>query len=189
MGASALFGFGMGFRKMGALMKAIPDLIELYQETDEETFFNRVVQVEGFSTKTAKKVVENMDNFCEFLMKIDPYVSFEEEEVGEEEEDRAERPPVGARAQHARLRFEEPKLANRRFEEKRFVGQTFVFSGFRDTDLEERIVKLGGKVGNSVSKKTTAVIVKSMEDETGKVKKARKCGVEIVEKTVFESRV
>jgi NAD-dependent DNA ligase len=44
-----------------------------------------------------------------------------------------------------------------------YVNKTFVFSGFRDVELEKYIIDNGGKVSTSVSKNTTAVIVKDLD--------------------------
>lgn len=68
-------------------------------------------------------------------------------------------------------------------------SKTFVFSGFRDKELQERIELLGGKVSTNVSKNTTAVIVgKGVEKGklTGKVLKAHEIGIPIYSKDEFE---
>lgn len=65
-------------------------------------------------------------------------------------------------------------------------GMVFVFSGFRDKDLEEQVVARGGKVTGSVSKKITALVVASKAGKpTGKRKKAADLGVPEYEKQEF----
>jgi len=65
------------------------------------------------------------------------------------------------------------------------VGKKFVTSGFRDKELEQKIIERGGKIVSSVSKKTSGVIVLDMEQTSGKIKKAKESGVRIYLKEEF----
>ena len=62
---------------------------------------------------------------------------------------------------------------------------TVVFTGMRDKDLETEIESRGGKISNSVSKKTSVVVAKDPSDETGKVKTAKELGVKVVDFETF----
>jgi DNA ligase (NAD+) len=62
---------------------------------------------------------------------------------------------------------------------------TFVFSSFRDKELQETIEMMGGKVSTSVSKNTDYLVVKDdlvLENKTEKIKKAEDLGVKIITK-------
>lgn len=59
-------------------------------------------------------------------------------------------------------------------------GKNFVFTGVRRKDLNELIESRGGKVGSSVSKKTTHLIVKSLGSGSSKENKAIEIGAEIM---------
>jgi DNA ligase (NAD+) len=63
---------------------------------------------------------------------------------------------------------------------------TVVFTGMRDKDLEAELESRGGKVGSSVSKKTSLVVAKDPSDETGKVKSAKELGVKVVDFDTFK---
>lgn len=71
------------------------------------------------------------------------------------------------------------------------TGLTVVFTGFRDSTLSEKIERLGGKVGSSVSKKTNYLIVVDKSSLSTKSKKAQELGVEVLDieefKTTFAS--
>jgi DNA ligase (NAD+) len=54
-----------------------------------------------------------------------------------------------------------------------------VFTGFRNKELESQIETGGGKVSNTVTKKTTIVIAKEMDNST-KLQKAHELGIRIV---------
>ena len=68
-----------------------------------------------------------------------------------------------------------------------YSGKTIVFSGFRDSELKERIESQGGKVSESVSKNTSLLIIKddNPDNMKGKAKKATDLGVKILTKAQF----
>jgi NAD-dependent DNA ligase len=60
------------------------------------------------------------------------------------------------------------------------TGNKYVMTGFRDKKLEDDITQRGGKITSTVSKNTTALIVKQkVEKLTGKLLKAQELGVPI----------
>ena len=64
----------------------------------------------------------------------------------------------------------------------KYKDKIYVFSGFRNKELEKEIVENGGDISSSVSKKTTALIVKEKDKdaETSKVKNAIKFNIPII---------
>ena len=69
-----------------------------------------------------------------------------------------------------------------------FLGQTIVFSGFRDKELELWITCHGGIIGTAVSKTTTTVITNDINETSSKLKKARDYKIQILEKKDFEKK-
>lgn len=61
-------------------------------------------------------------------------------------------------------------------------GHTFVFTGFRDTDMERKIEIQGGRTTSAVSNKTNYVVAANPNDHTGKVLKAKQLGVRVISK-------
>lgn len=59
-------------------------------------------------------------------------------------------------------------------------GKSFVFTGVRRKDLEEIIESRGGKIGGSVSKTTTHLVMKAIGSGSSKEKKAIDLGVEVI---------
>jgi DNA ligase (NAD+) len=70
-------------------------------------------------------------------------------------------------------------------EEGRFSGMVFCMTGFRDKELSEKIIELGGSVSDGVTKETTCLIVKDITSNSSKVQKARKNGIEIIDRETF----
>lgn len=60
-------------------------------------------------------------------------------------------------------------------------GKIFVFTGFRDENLEKQIESLGGTIGNSLSKKTNYLVMKEKGSGSSKEKKALEYGTEILD--------
>jgi len=63
-----------------------------------------------------------------------------------------------------------------------------VFTGIRDKELEVEIEGRGGKVGSSVSSKTTVVVAKDPEELTGKVKTAKELGIPVITIESFKKK-
>jgi NAD-dependent DNA ligase len=68
-----------------------------------------------------------------------------------------------------------------------FEDVIVVFTGFRNKDWEELIEAAGGKVGSSISGKTTLVVAVDPDENTTKLKKARALGIKIVSREQFEA--
>lgn len=60
------------------------------------------------------------------------------------------------------------------------IGQTVMFTGFRDADLEKRIVENGGTIGSSVNKETTILLAKDTGSSSSKLVKARALGAVVM---------
>ena len=72
MGSCGVFGFGVGRKRVIALMTDIPDLLI----AEKEGLKDRVLGVEGFSEIMADKVIGNIDYAIQFIDEISKYVSF-----------------------------------------------------------------------------------------------------------------
>lgn len=59
-------------------------------------------------------------------------------------------------------------------------GETVCFTGFRNKQLEERVVAAGGKIASSLSKSVTILVAADPENNSTKMQKARQQGTRIV---------
>ena len=66
-------------------------------------------------------------------------------------------------------------------------GTQVVFTGFRDHEAEEKITRLGGTIGSSVSRNTSLLVVKDKSSASGKTQKADSLGVKIMDRSEFNS--
>lgn len=93
--------------------------------------------------------------------------------------------------QHPMITYQDParpQLFQRNPGYMTLQGQTIVFSGFRDKDLEEQIKSRGGKVTTSVSRNTSMVVVANLGDMTRKPRRAQELGIPIVQRDEFVRR-
>jgi DNA ligase (NAD+) len=156
IGASGVLGFGIGVKKINALFESYPQILIDYNIIDKETIIKNIVNVEGFSDKTAIKIYENLENANKFLKDVQPYIIWKIEEI--------------VKNINTNSLLSDKKIC---------------FSGFRDKELEKEINENGGKVTTSVSKNTNILIVKDIEDNSSKIKEAKKYEIEIIEKDKF----
>ena len=66
-------------------------------------------------------------------------------------------------------------------------GKSFVFTGFRNKEWEEKITALGGKISSSVSKSTFLVVAADINDTSAKVTKGKELGI-LISKDAFAKR-
>lgn len=67
-------------------------------------------------------------------------------------------------------------------------GFLVVMTGFRDADLQKKIEEMGGKIGSSVSGKTTHLLQKDPSSESTKTKKAKEVGAKIMSPDQFKDQ-
>lgn len=67
--------------------------------------------------------------------------------------------------------------------------ESVCFTGFRNKQWEERLVKEGHKIVSSVSKNTTILVTKDKENSSSKIKKAKDLNIPILTPEEFEIRI
>jgi DNA ligase (NAD+) len=151
LGASSIFGQGIGEKKLKLLFDEYPLLLSDYQKIPKDTLYSMINEIEGFSDITTTKIVENLSWADRFIQALSLFATFKTTE----------------------------KLSAS-LEDKKFV-----FSGFRDKNLEKQIEERGGQVTTSVSSKTFAVIAANKKESSSKIDKANQLGLSVYEKDEF----
>ena len=145
MCASGVFGFGLGVKRAKLLCSSLNPL-------DGDITVKQLEKIEGFSEKTATRIVESIEAFRDFVSDISAYVNIKEDNNSKT---------------------------------NKLEGKKYVFSGFRDKELEEYIINNGGSVSTSISSKTTALIVAKLGEKSSKVTKAEELGIKIIGRDKF----
>ena len=78
LGASGIFGFGLGQKKINTLLIEFPNILDVYNSMSKTELFNRVLDVEGFSDKSAQKIVDNIDWANKFINGMKYFATFKE---------------------------------------------------------------------------------------------------------------
>ena len=144
MSASGVFGFGLGVKRATLFCNSLDPF--------GDVFFDDVMNIEGFSTKTAERIIKALPDFKNFVDSIRDYIKLVDTKTKESDD---------------------------------LAGKKYVFSGFRDKELEDRITKNGGTVATSISSKTTALIVSTLGETSSKITKAKSLGIKIIEREKF----
>jgi NAD-dependent DNA ligase len=124
----------------------------------EIDLINIITDLEGFSDKTSLKIVKNIGNANKFLESIDKFVTYKSNNTDTKKEN---------------------KTINS------LDKMSFLFSGFRDKNIENQIVSKGGEIAGSVNKNLSILIVLNKAESSGKIDKAKKLNIPIFEKEEF----
>lgn len=109
-----------------------------------------VEQVQGMAKKSAIKFVENLNTFKEW-------------------------------AESANLTDKLIYNENEKVDTSHSLyDKNIILTGVRDKELQNKLEEIGAKLGNSVSKNTFIVLVKDLDESTGKVDEAKKLNIPIM---------
>jgi len=159
MAASLKFDRGFGVRRLKLITDNIPNILN--NNLKKETIYNNIIEIDGFSEITTNQFIKNLESFKKFFNELEKVIDIKN------------------------LKHSNVKILKKNNENKKFSGKKFVFSGFRDNDLTEKIINLGGEVTSTVSKNTHMLIVKDISEISSKITKAEENNIKIVEKEQF----
>ena len=161
MSASNIFGRGFSEKKLEMIIDpttGYPDVLLSAESAAEKVA--KIAQIKGMAVKTAEAFVEKIPGFIQFL-----------KETGLEGKLTAGLP--------------EKKKIN---EHHPLFGKSIVMTGFRDDALTQKMKDVGAKLGSSVSKNTFIVLVKNIDEDTGKASEAKKLGIPLMTPNEFENK-
>lgn len=166
MVATNIFGHGFGIRLIKKIFNDHPDIIFKYIEMNEDSFYELLMNIDGFADERSTQFQSNMMAFLDIL-----------DEMPEELQDRL---------LFAYQDDKETKKSN-----NNLSGKKFVFSSFRDKEWEELLEEQGATTSTSVSSKTYAVVANQSDIDAGtnkKIKDAIKHGCLILSKESFKEQ-
>jgi ribA/ribD-fused uncharacterized protein len=79
LGASGVLGFGIGSKRMDALLLDIPDLLTIYKKKSLQKMREEIMAVPGFSYITADKIAKNLKYADLLIRKLGKYATFKTE--------------------------------------------------------------------------------------------------------------
>ena len=159
MSATNLFGRGFSEKKLELILDSYPDV--LLSTESEKQKVTKISAIKGMALKTAEAFVERIPNFIGFIV-----------ETGLND----------------KLTINNSSKTNVVDHDHPLFGKTIVITGFRDNAIQDFIKSVGAKLGTSVSKQTFLVLVKDVNEETGKVLDAKKLGINIITSDEFNKK-
>ena len=81
LGSSGVFGFGLGRKKITALIDDFPDILDVYKTMNKSKLKQSILKVEGFSDKSADKIVDNIEWADKFITAMKQFATFKEKVV------------------------------------------------------------------------------------------------------------
>jgi NAD-dependent DNA ligase len=162
MGASNKLGRGFSSKKAKEIINMYPDIMKETGKNTEE-MKEKIMKVSGFSDKLSEQFANNFKTFKKFYIEISKIKDLS--------------------------RFENIKVKATETDNGIFKEKSFVFTGFRDKNIENFIVNNGGKITTSVSSNTFMVIYADNSDtSSSKFEKAKEKKIEMVKKSEFEKK-
>lgn len=76
LGASGIFGFGIGRKRLDKLFEEIPNILEDYKKISKKELYDSIMKVEGFSDKITENIVNNIEWADIFIKELNKYSTF-----------------------------------------------------------------------------------------------------------------
>ena len=159
MAASNIFGKGFGSKKIKLILEANPEILK-------GKVMKSLNPVKGIGEKTSKPFLENLPLFYKFISNTKL-----------------------SNCKEKSLNVSSNTSDNEKYKtESKFKNMTVVFTGFRNKEWEKIIEEQGGKLGSSISKNTSIVVVKDPTKKSSKLDKALEIGIEIISMEDFKNK-
>lgn len=161
LNASNVLGRGFGERKIKLILDVYPDLLEIENKDKSlKLTIEDIIKIEGFSKITATNFIKNLPKYYELYDELGINCNKKQKTTHSNEKSSSVSP--------------------KKTEIEKLKDISFVFSGFRNKEYEKIIISNGGIISNTITKKTTYLVVKDITEETGKITKARKENIKII---------
>jgi NAD-dependent DNA ligase len=180
------FARGIGEKKLIPILKEIPDLLDCdyNNDNDKEKKRKQLVEIKGIAVTTANKIIENIPEFIRFLKEtgLDYKLKQLHFHHYHSMNNNLSQNMTMNTSMNTSIHF------NSNYKNHPLFDKCIVMTGFRDKLLENKILEIGGHCENSITKKTFIVLVKDLEETTGKAEKARQLGVPLMLPDEFKDK-
>lgn len=150
MTASNSFGKGFGIKKIKPLTDKYSNPNIIELFINKKLTKEKILEVDGYSTKSAESFLRGIPQFIIF-MKNNPY-----------------------------LKIKKTAVVKTAVNKNIIKNKKFVFTGFRNKDLNNKIEELGGKILTSVTKNINYLVIKNNDTTGSKLNKAKELNIKII---------
>ncbi len=158
--ASGIFGRGIAEKRIENILDNVPDILT-NKQLDDKQKIKQLQKVDGMALKTSRQFVENIPEFLKFIETANLTNKLYKDTKTESDTQSQTQSQTQTQTQ---TQIENP-LKNKKI----------VMTGFRDKELETYLknLNIGIEIQSQVTKKTSIVLVKNLEEDTGKANLAR----------------
>ena len=162
MSASNLFGRGMGEKRFKAVLSQYSEILTM--DTSCEKKVDMLMKIDGFARKTAEKFVDGIPVFTDFIRE--------------------------ANLNHKLnvINIQNEINVNESASSSILSGKKIVMTGFRDKQIMKWVEDNGGTMASSVSSNTHLVLVKDLDEITGKADQAHALGIPLMTADEFSKK-
>ena len=154
-------GHGHGRERAKMILEVYPNIMTEHKKWSKEEFIEKISSIPQWDVKTSKQFVTNFPNFLKFYDEI-----------------------------KGNIKIKQPTSKKKVTSNNSFISnKVFVFTGFRDSVLKEKIESLGGAVKDSINSKTDYLVVKEKNTGSSKEEKAAELKIEIITKNELEKKI
>lgn len=163
MQATNIFGRGFGERRFKTILTSYPDIFTHFNDIEKKQddkmnlaiILEKLNKISGMADKTSQNFINKLPEFMLWI-----------EETNLEN----------------KLIINNPDNINDKNKVKNhpLYKKKYLLTGFRDKKLMEKLDSVGAEQTNTVSKNTYMLIVKSYDEDTGKVTKAKELNIKIM---------
>ena len=157
MDASNIMGRGFSYKKIKLITDAHPCILGHDKKNrllTSKINVGDLLKVEGIAETSAKLFLNNLPKFYEFYDNL------------------------GIKCKEKAIVSRD--VATIAVINSNIAGKSFVFTGFRDKDLEAYITEMGGFIKTTISKNTNYLVVNDLNENSGKAITARSLGVPLI---------
>ena len=158
MNATNIFGRGFGVKKIKSILSELPDILVSSDSKQEK--IDKVKSIDGMAKKTATSFVDKIEKFKLFMSQAN----------------------MSDKLIYAKTPVSTSKKSHPLYDKR------IVMTGFRDKPLVKILESFGAINGTSVSKKTFVVLVKDIDEDTGKAEQARELGITLMTPEMFKEK-
>ena len=168
MVGSGIFGRGIGIKKL-----MLANKIDI-RDWDEK----RLIEIKGLGKENVKLLVDGKEMFIKYYSALKNKCELNGIKIAE----------LIKESDNENISEDNKDNINNCDNKQKLLNMKIVFTGFRNKELENEIIKNGGLIVNSVSGKTNILIVDKLESNSSKINKAKQLKVDIVTEEQFRKK-
>lgn len=154
-----VFGRGFGKSRLQSILITYPYIREMFAQLTTDKLLEKITDLSGFNTKTAKQFVNNFEQFNNFIIKNNLTIISQDLSVKDDTH------TTGI-----------------------FKDKTILFTGFKDKELTSFIENNGGKVVGNLVKNLNILIAKDLTKSSNKLTQSKEKGITIYSLEQFNQK-